>query len=105
MMSKWRPAKVRCLAVFLGRRCSVLKDETCLCERYGVGVLDHVSCWKDEQNRLVYTSEPYSVHGEALAEFLSDVEKLGGEVSISGASQWNPGRTFLIEIRKRARGE
>jgi hypothetical protein len=62
---------------------------------------DHSQSYKNKDGDIIYTSEPYSLRAETLRELLTYAEEHGFELTLSGRSCYNPGKSFLIELRKK----
>lgn len=98
---RWRRAAgPPCPEALAGRRCVASPD--CMCQRYRT-VIDHWAVWESDGITRV-TLEPYEVEMHVLAAFLHALLGMGFSGCISGSSEYAPGQTFLIDLRRGAEG-
>ncbi len=99
----WRPSTGRrCPLSLAGRRCRWATGALCLCARRRQ-LLDHARRWRDADGQPIMSSEPYEVDGHDLADLVGELDALGLEVDLSGASPYYPGATILLTIRRSTR--
>jgi len=99
----WRPSTARpCPLSLAGRRCRWATGALCLCGRRRQ-LLDHARRWRDADGQPILTAEPYSVCGDDLAAFVGELDALGLEVDLSGASPYCPGATVMLVIQPATR--
>ncbi len=97
----WSPSTARrCPLSLAGRRCRMTSGAPCLCSRR---LLDHARRWRDADGQPILTAEPYEVDGHDLAGLVGELDALGLEVDLSGASPYYPGATILLTIRPATR--
>ena len=93
---RWRPSRARpCPRLVAGKRCLADHTDQCLCLQHRA-VFDHARIWIDISGNHVFTTEPYDRDGGDVAAFITDMEGLGLQVTITGAALWNSHCFMLI---------
>jgi hypothetical protein len=92
------PVSGSCPRYAARKQCLALHRD-CICQRFSHRVIDHAATWRTSDGERVWTSEPYDVDAQELAEFEREVETLGLHLFLSPRSGWFNGEALLLIVK------